>query len=118
MSLHQKKWKQKEKEEILLYVEEHGVSKTSREFNISTATIYNWRNKYNALGSEGLENGAKTALERELAQLKRENSELKKMVAEKELAQSARQVISIKMQSLFQSRFSSKISPICFPENL
>ena len=86
MSLHQKKWKQKEKKEILLYVEEHGVSKTSREFNISTATIYNWRNKYNELGSEGLENGAKTALERELAQLKRENSELKKMVAEKVLA--------------------------------
>ena len=86
MSLHQKKWKQTEKEEILLYVKEYGVSKTSREFNISTATIYNWRNKYNELGSEGLEIGAKTALERELAQLKRENSELKKMVAEKELA--------------------------------
>lgn len=86
MSLHQKKWNQKEKEEILLHAENHGVSKTSREFNISTATIYNWKNKYNELGSEGLENGAKTALERELAQLKRENGELKKIVAEKELA--------------------------------
>lgn len=70
----------------MLFTSEHGVSKASREFNISTATIYNWRNKYNELGSEGLESGAKTVLERELAQLKRENSELKKMVAEKELA--------------------------------
>ena len=33
-----------------------------------------------------METGAKTAVERELAQLKRENSELKKMVAERELA--------------------------------
>ncbi len=86
MSLHRRKWNQKEKEEILLYLEDHGVSKTSREYNISTATLYNWKNKYEELGFEGLENGAKTALERELTQLKRENSELKKMVAEKELA--------------------------------
>lgn len=85
MSLHRKKWSKKEKEEILLYVDEHGISKASREFNVSTATIYTWRNKFNELGSEGLNSGAKTALELELAQLKRENSELKKMVAEKEL---------------------------------
>lgn len=86
MSLHRRKWSQKEKEEILLYVDTQGVSKASREFNISTATIYNWKNKFEELGSDGLENGAKTAMERELSQLKRENSELKKMVAEKELA--------------------------------
>lgn len=86
MSLHRRKWSQKEKEEILLYADEHGVSKTSRECNVSTATIYNWKNKFDELGSEGLESGAKTAMEHELAQLKRENSELKKMVAEKELS--------------------------------
>ncbi len=86
MSLHRRKWSQKEKEEILLYADEHGVSKTSREYNVSTATIYNWKNKFDELGSEGLESGAKTAMERELSQLKRENIELKKMVAEKELS--------------------------------
>jgi hypothetical protein len=41
--------------------------------------------KYDELGSVGLEAGSKTSLERELAQLKRENNELKKLVAEKEL---------------------------------
>lgn len=41
MSLHQKKWNQKDKEDVLLFTSEHGVSKASREFNISTATIYN-----------------------------------------------------------------------------
>lgn len=86
MSLYRRKWSQKEKEEILLYADEHGVSKTSREYNVSTATIYNWKNKFDELGSEGLESGAKTAMERELSQLKRENIELKKMVAEKELS--------------------------------
>lgn len=60
--------------------------KTSREYNVSTATIYNWKNKFDELGSEGLESGAKTAMERELSQLKRENIEHKKMVAEKELS--------------------------------
>ncbi|MFA5574243.1 MAG: transposase [Brumimicrobium sp.] len=85
MSLHRKRWNQKEKEEILLYSEDHGVSRASREFNVSTATIYGWKRKFDELGGEGLESGAKTALEREVAQLKRENNELKKMVAEKEL---------------------------------
>ncbi|MFN7690514.1 MAG: helix-turn-helix domain-containing protein, partial [Bacteroidota bacterium] len=73
------------KEEVLLYNDQHGVSQTSREFNISTATIYNWKKKYDELGTVGLEAGSKTSLERELAQLKRENNELKKLVAEKEL---------------------------------
>lgn len=86
MNLHRKRWNQKDKEEILLYADEHGVSRASREFNVSTATIYNWKRRFQELGSEGLESGAKTAIERELAQLKRENNELKKMVAEKELA--------------------------------
>ncbi len=63
-----------------------GISRASREFIVSTAAIYNWKKKFEELGAAGLETGAKTAVERELAQLKRENSELKKMVAERELA--------------------------------
>ncbi len=86
MSLHRKNWDQKEKEEILLFMEQHGISRASREFNVSTAAIYNWKKKFEELGAAGLETGVKTAVERELAQLKRENSELKKMVAERELA--------------------------------
>jgi len=104
MSLHRRKWSQKEKEEILLYVDEHGVSKASREYNVSTATLYNWKNKFDELGSDGLENGAKTAMERELAQLKRENSELKKMVAEKELAIRVKHSLLKKNASLKKKR--------------
>ena len=104
MNLHRRKWSQKEKEEILLYVDEHGVSKASREYNVSTATLYNWKNKFDELGSDGLENGAKTAMERELAQLKRENSELKKMVAEKELAIRVKDSLLKKNASLKKKR--------------
>jgi len=86
MSLHRKKWSLKEKEEVLLFTEEHGITRASREFNVSTATIYGWKKRYEELGVEGLSKGAKTAIEQELAQLKRENNELKKLVAEKELA--------------------------------
>jgi len=86
MSLHRKNWDQKKKEEVLLFMEQHGISRASREFNVSTAAIYNWKKKFEELGAVGLETGVKTAVERELAHLKRENSELKKMVAERELA--------------------------------
>ena len=60
MSLHRKKWSKKDKEEVLLYNDQHGVSQTSREFNISSATIYNWKKKYDELGTVGLEAGSKT----------------------------------------------------------
>ena len=86
MSRHRKKWSTTQKEEVLLYSEQHGVAQASREYNVSSATIYNWRNKVSQLGSAGLQTGSKTAHELELAQLKRENNELKKIVAEKELA--------------------------------
>jgi putative transposase len=70
MSLHRKKWSNKAKEDVLLYNDQHGVSQTSIEFNISSATIYNWKKKYDEPGTFGLEAGSKTSLERELAQLK------------------------------------------------
>jgi len=69
MSLHRKKWSKKDKEEVLLYNDQHVVSQTSREFNISTATIYNWKKKFDELGTVGLEAGSKTSLEKEHAQL-------------------------------------------------
>jgi len=100
MSLHRKNWSQKEKEEVLLYLEQNGVTKAAREFNVSTATIYAWKRRFEELGSEGLGSGAKTAAEKELAQLKRENNELKKMVAERELALRVKDALLKKNASL------------------
>ena len=48
----------------------------ARQLDISTATLYNWRNRYGAMDV----NEAK-----ELRKLRDENAELKRLVAEKEL---------------------------------
>ncbi|MBL0302670.1 MAG: helix-turn-helix domain-containing protein [Cytophagaceae bacterium] len=86
MSKHQKTWSSDEKEKIVLHSIQHGVSKTSREFGVSTVSIYSWKEKFEQLGKNGLQSGAMTDSERELKLLRRENEALKRIVAEKELA--------------------------------
>lgn len=53
MSFHRKKWNKKDKKEVLLYSDQHGISQTSRGFNTSSATIFNWKKKYDVLGTVG-----------------------------------------------------------------
>lgn len=86
MSTHRKSWSSSKKLEILNYAKKHGVAKTVREFEVSNASIYNWQSLYDKEGEVGLErsNKAKPELE-ELRQLRRENQQLKELVAEKEL---------------------------------
>ncbi len=48
----------------------------ARQLGISTATPYNWRNRYGAMGVNEA---------RELRRLRDENAKLKRLVAEKEL---------------------------------
>ncbi|WP_216824459.1 transposase [Emticicia sp. TH156] len=86
MTKHRKKWTPEEKLEILDYKKTHGLTKTSREFEVSTVSILNWEKVYSEQGPEGLKKGARTSLERELQQLHRGNRELKAKVAEKDLA--------------------------------
>ena len=86
MTKHQKKWTSEEKLEILDYKKTRGLTKASREFEVSTVSILNWEKVYSEQGLEGFKKGAKTSLERELQQLRRENRELKAIVAEKDLA--------------------------------
>ena len=74
------------KQNILLYSSTHGVGSASREFSVSSACIYKWKERLSKMGTSGLFTGAKTDSERELKRLERENRELKRIVAEKELA--------------------------------
>ena len=86
MSKHRKKWTASEKLEVLNYFEKCGPTKTSREYNVSAASIYKWKAAYEKEGTNGLDGFSKTSKETaELKRLKRENDELKKIVAEKEL---------------------------------
>jgi putative transposase len=74
MSKHRKTWRPEEKEKIVLHSIQHGVSSSSREFGVSTVSIYDWKEKFEKLGKTGLQAGAMTDTERELKQLRRENA--------------------------------------------
>ncbi|MBK6979374.1 MAG: helix-turn-helix domain-containing protein [Cytophagaceae bacterium] len=100
MSKHQKTWSSDEKEKIVLHSIQHGVSKTSREFGVSTVSIYSWKEKFEQLGKNGLQSGAMTDSERELKLLRRENEALKRIVAEKELAIQIKDSLLKKSQSI------------------
>jgi putative transposase len=86
MSKHRKTWTPEEKLEVLNYRKEHGLAKASREYGVSSVSILNWEKEFLENGNNGLEPGSKTAVERELQRVLRENRELKAMVAEKDLA--------------------------------
>jgi len=86
MKKHQKRWSVSEKLEILNYCKKHGAVKAAREFNVSTAGVYKWIDRYEKEGEAGLSRRqANDNNSAELKRLLRENSELKKLVAEKEL---------------------------------
>ncbi|MFV0387732.1 MAG: transposase [Pyrinomonadaceae bacterium] len=86
MKKHRKRWSVEEKLEILSFYGRWGAAKAAREFEVSTASIFKWRKAFEERGQEGLENrrldGTGSA---ELKKLRRENEQLKKLVAEKEL---------------------------------
>ena len=100
MSKHRKTLSSEEKEKIVLHSIQHGVSKTSREFGVSTVSIYSWKEKFEQLGKNGLQSGAMTDSERELKLLRRENEALKRIVAEKELAIQIKDSLLKKSQSI------------------
>lgn len=102
MSKHRKSWSSEDKEKIVFHSNEHGISKTVREFGVSAVSIYNWKAKYEQLGKEGLGVGSMTEQERELKLLRRENQALKRLVADKELA------IQVKDALLKKSQFLKK----------
>lgn len=101
MSKHRKTWNSSEKLEIINYYKQHGLAKTKKEFEVSSASIYKWDALYESDGQAGLEGKRPTdnsAMQTELRKLRRENDQLKKLVAEKELA------LRIKDEMLKKSR--------------
>jgi putative transposase len=80
-----KKWTTYEKESILKDIQRVGVVAGCRKHNISTRTYYDWLDKYNAEGVDGLDRQAQASVDAELKQLRKENRLLKEMLAEKEL---------------------------------
>lgn len=74
-----------EKERILLSVQKLGVVAGCRQFGISKPQFYDWIERYNALGLEGLKDRRGRNTEALVKKLEKENKILKELLAEKEL---------------------------------
>ena len=86
MSKHRKRWSAQEKLEIYNHYKVHGAAVTSREYEVSVGSIYRWKEAYETKGESGLSGKANNKADRlAFKKLKRENDELKKIIAEKEL---------------------------------
>lgn len=86
MGKRRKTWSIEEKKEVLKYANEYGITKASREYNVSTPSICKWRRGLEEQGEESLINQNVNDRELEFKRLLKENRELKALVAEKELA--------------------------------
>ncbi len=53
MSKHRKSWSVDDKEKIILYYNENGLSKTVREYGVSAVSIYKWKEKFEKSGRDG-----------------------------------------------------------------
>jgi putative transposase len=99
MSKHRKKWSIEEKKTVLLYAKEHGIPLASREYGISSTSIYKWQTEFGEDPTKSSKDEDKE-LYRELKRLQRENSELKALVANKELAIQIKDALLKKSQSI------------------
>jgi|WetSurMetagenome_2_1015567.scaffolds.fasta_scaffold646264_1 putative transposase len=92
-------WTVEEKVSILKEAEEKGSTLTCRKYGIYPSLFAAWREKYEREGPEGLKPQYVKRNEREIQQLKNENSRLKLILADKELElQMKTELLKKKMQ--------------------
>jgi transposase-like protein len=85
MSNHRRTWSVSQKLEALQMIKNDGITKTSRQLEISSTTLYKWQTQFEDNGENGLSQKQTATRNLELEKLKKENRELKFLVAEKEL---------------------------------
>lgn len=86
MGKHQKSWSQEEKLTIVKFYKEHGAAIASKEFNVSSANIYNWVSLFEKGGSSSLSGAQRSDKDKEILLLRREIQAYKEIIAEKELS--------------------------------
>ena len=74
-----------EKERILLDIQTLGVIAGCRKYGLARTLYYEWLDKYNASGLEGLEDRRGKNMDAHVKRLEKENRILKELLAEKEL---------------------------------
>ena len=79
-----KKWRLREKLEILSVAQQLGVVPACRKYGVSTATFYSWRKKYDTHGEIGLKTTYDTR-DKDLKKAEEENRVLRKLLSDKEI---------------------------------
>ena len=74
-----------EKEKMLMDIQTLGVVIGCRKYNLSRTLYYDWLERYNAHGLEGLEDRRAKNMGAQLKRLEKENRILKELLADKEL---------------------------------
>jgi len=74
-----------EKEKIIHDIQRLGIVAGARKHGISKSQYYDWLQRYNAHGIEGLEDRRGKNLDAQVKKLEKENKLLKEIIAEKEL---------------------------------
>ncbi len=85
MKKEKRSWTVEEKLSILKEAEQNGIVQTCRKHSIYQSLYYNWKDKFDREGQEGLKPQYVKHNEQEISRLKKENGLLKQIVAEKEL---------------------------------
>jgi putative transposase len=70
---------------ILKEASEQGVTATIEKHGLYPATYYSWKKKFETMGEDGFRHGMTPPQLKEIKRLEKENSLLKKLLAEKEL---------------------------------
>jgi putative transposase len=74
-----------EKERIIMDIQNLGVAAGCRKYDLARTLYYDWLNKYEASGLEGLEDRRGKNMDAQVKRLEKENRILKELLAEKEL---------------------------------
>jgi putative transposase len=74
-----------EKLQIIKEASEQGVRSTLERHGVYPASYYSWKNKYEQMGEEGFHHGMTPKHLKRIRELEKENSNLKQLLAEKEL---------------------------------
>lgn len=74
-----------EKERMILDIQNLGVVAGCRKYGLARTLYYEWLNKYEASGLEGLEDRRGKNMDAHVKRLEKENRILKELLAEKEL---------------------------------
>lgn len=81
-----RRWQPEEKLAVIKEIQEKGsVVETCRRYSVDPTMYYKWKESYDTFGIDGLRSYARR-MEPGVRKLMKENSRLKKLLAEKELA--------------------------------